>query len=207
MKIIAAIIALIAMTFLGSRYKIAERDKSLPKNHITLLKGGATACAALLALFAAFTGGGAYAYTIAIGLFICAIADMVLETHFVPGMGVFALGHVAYIVAFLQKGALNLYSIIIYAVMVVVTYFVSKSLKNKTKENIAPYVGYANIILLMLALSIFVNPLAFIGALFFAVSDSMIAYRLVFGPAKFNDYLCITLYYLGQYLIALSAFA
>ena len=207
MKIIAAIIAFIAMAYLGSKYKISEKKKSLPKNQITLLKGGATICAALLALFAAFTGGGAYAYTIAIGLFICAIADMVLETHFIPGMGVFALGHVAYIVAFFQKGGLNLYSIIIYALMVVATYFVAKSLKEKTKENIAPYVGYAHIILLMLAISIFVNPFAFVGALLFAVSDSMIAYRLFFGPAKFNDYLCITLYYLGQYLLALSAIA
>ncbi len=67
--------------------------------------------------------------------------------------------------------------------------------------------AYALVIIAMLSLSLSQPPLTVLGAALFAVSDALIARRLIQPETRSFDNTCIALYYAGQYLLAVSALA
>lgn len=200
-----ALLALLSMVVLGTLYKLGDLRKVFPERTTIFFKGAATSVAGAMALYAAVVYGGAYAWWVMAGLFLCAVADMVLEKHFIGGMIVFALGHVAYIVAFLYSGSLSLSTVLIYLALLAFTFTMARVMHKKTGQQTMHLALYGTIISLMVALAVPQRPAATIGAILFIISDGFIAYRLLVRPSRLNDLMCITMYYLGQFLLAYSA--
>ncbi len=201
----AVIAAFALMLILGIKYKKEDLKADAPTKKTTLLKGATTCVAGGLALYSAISSGAAYAYLVSAALFLCALADMLLERYFVPGMGVFALGHAFYISAFIIKGSFNLYSVLVFVLLALFVYALYLWAKKQTDKSIAPFALYALVLMFMLSQAFFSVPIAAVGAVLFVISDSLIGLRLVKKAGKHNDVICISLYYAAQYLMALSA--
>ena len=202
----AVLLTFVSMLVLGTMFKLGEIKKVFPERSTILFKGATTTVAAALALYAGLLGGGTYAFLMAGGLLVCAVADMVLEKHFIAGMVVFALGHVFYITAFILNGGITLAAILTYAILLAIIYFGGQYAHQKTGEKVLHLQLYAGILSLMVALSVPQTAAATIGAFLFIISDGFIAYRLLVRPSQLNGIMCIILYYLGQFLLAYSAY-
>jgi uncharacterized membrane protein YhhN len=195
------------MTGLYLCYQAEKFRKKGNKKRELALKGGTTLTAALLA-------GYGYAMTptpallmIMIGLFVCAVADVVLDRHFLAGTVAFGLGHICYCAAYLLSAKPGIGSLILFLVMAGIMMILYPKLKEFSAPNSAlPYLGYAWLISAMLALALPQRPLVLAGALLFVLSDSMLLARIVrkITSKKYN-YLCLGIYFLAQFLIAASA--
>ena len=73
------------------------------------------------------------------------------------------------------------------------------------KKNPLPYLGYALLLCVMLSLALPQKPVLLAGAALFVVSDSLLARRIMLKiQSNRYDDLCLGVYYLAQFLIALS---
>jgi uncharacterized membrane protein YhhN len=161
---------------------------------------------------------GPYQLAIMVGLLLSALGDILLEfseATFLFGLVAFLLGHVAYIVAFLQDnrklcpyraaavyayglaafgflyftgnlGAMRI-PVAIYVVIICVMLWRASCRVNS--PGILPFSAWAG----------------FAGALFFVVSDSVLAFRLFETPIQLGGAVVIITYWLGQLGITLSA--
>ena len=202
-----ALATLAAMTASGLLYQLGKRHQWYQRHTLLVLKGGTTLLAALLALWGAIVYASPAAWWLFAGLLLCALADVVLELHFHAGMLVFALGHLAYIAAFLTRQTAGLLNLAIWAVLLAVVLAGGWALRGRLEQPVVPILLYASLISAMLALALTQPLAAAIGAVMFVISDGLIAYRLAFQAGRLNDDLCMLLYYGGQYLLALSALA
>ncbi len=203
-RLIVAICAWAGMLVTGISYQWGGRKGWYTGWLRLLLKGGTTLIAALLALYGALHSGLAAHRWIALGIAVCAAADVTLEKHFVLGMGNFALGHFCFIAAFLMLRPLQPLSLIVMAVIALGVIVVIPRLRPQTDQPLLPFALYALIIGMMLALALVQRPLAAAGAALFVISDAMIAYRLLRPAGRLNDDLCISFYYSAQFLLALA---
>ncbi len=198
-----AILLLMAATGLG--FQLSKEKGWYGRQAALAFKGLATFAAVLLALYAYSRSGQAFALALAAGLLLCAAADVALELRFTFGMALFGLGHMAYIVSFVLRDPPGLPSLFVFLTLALSLAFAAYFLRARVPFIILPYFAYALVIGAMLSLSLAQPPLSIIGAAFFVVSDAMIAFRLIRPEAPSFDRTCITLYYAGQYLLALSA--
>lgn len=176
--------------------------------------------AALGFLFIAFSSTAlltTYGWIIFVGLVACAIGDVCLLSRkspklFLAGMGAFALGHVAYLSAFLtlQTGQFSTGRILISGAVIAGTTGFYLWLKPKLPVDMRiPVALYTVIILAMVMSALGLLPLgyslyAMIGAVMFAVSDMFVA-RDRFVTRTPKNALAITpLYFGAQALIAMS---
>jgi uncharacterized membrane protein YhhN len=176
--------------------------------------------AALGFLFIAFSSTAllsTYGVIIFAGLAACAIGDVCLLSRkspklFLAGMGAFALGHIAYLSAFLtvQTGLFSTGRILISGVVMAGTAGFYFWLKPKLPTDMRIPVGlYTVIILAMVMTALGLLPLAYssyamIGAVMFAISDMFVA-RDRFVTRTPKNALAITpLYFGAQALIAMS---
>jgi uncharacterized membrane protein YhhN len=161
---------------------------------------------------------GPYQLAIMIGLLLSALGDILLEfseATFLFGLIAFLLGHVAYIVAFLQDnrklcpyraaavylyglaafgflyftGALGAMRIPVMVYMVVICVMLWRAASRLKAPGILPFSAWAG----------------FIGALFFVFSDSVLAFRMFETPIQLGGAVVIITYWLGQLGITLSA--
>lgn len=161
---------------------------------------------------------GRYQRAVLIGLLLSALADLLLEASaatFLPGLIVFLLAHIAYIVAFttdcrrLSLGRAILaygYGVVIYAIL-----FTRGDLGALT----IPVLLYVIVICTMLwraasrvgapDILVFSARAALVGAVLFTFSDSLLAYNRFVEPIALARYGVIITYWLGQTGIALSA--
>lgn len=200
-----ALLAFLSMLALGTMYKLGDIRKIFSEKMTILFKGAATSVAGAMALYAAVVYGGDYAWWVTAGLFLCAVADMVLEKNFIGGMVVFAMGHVGYIGAFISSGGLGVGSALLYLVLLAFVFIMARVAHQKTKQPTLHLALYGAVICLMVALAVPQRLSATIGALLFVISDAIIAYRILVRPTRFNDLMCIVLYYFGQFLLGYSA--
>lgn len=193
------------MSLLGSAYLRLKRKAPLPL--ALVFKGLCTLVAGLLALYGYLNGGGTASLLIALGLFCCAGADVLLEINFFAGVGLFGLGHLGYCAAFLSRQVPGSLPLILggFALLSGGMIFGALVLRKKSTQSVWPYFGYALILSLMLCCAMPLHPLTLLGALLFAVSDFTILYRIVNPQAPEGDIACISLYYSAQFLLALSA--
>ncbi len=203
----AALTALAVMTVLGLSYQLSKQNGWYTRRMTLAFKGLTTLTAAMLALYAFCLTGEPFAFVLAAGLLLCAVADVMLEHRFHFGMALFASGHLAYILSFFLRRTPGPMSFVVFLVIAFATALAARSIRGKVGFNVLPYFTYALIIAAMLSLSLSQPPLTFFGAAFFAVSDALIARRLIQPEARSFDKTCIALYYSGQYLLALSALA
>lgn len=161
---------------------------------------------------------GRYQLAIMIGLLLSALGDILLEyseATFLLGLGAFLLGHVAYIVAFLQdtRKLHPYYGAAAYAYGFFAAVFLMTT--GDLGGMIGPVYLYVLIITTMLwraacRLDAPTTPrfsawTGLIGALLFVISDSILAFRLFETPIQLGGAAVMVTYWLGQLGIALSA--
>jgi alkenylglycerophosphocholine/alkenylglycerophosphoethanolamine hydrolase len=167
-------------------------------------------------LWALNSGTSKYSKTIAISLFICSIADIFLEFKtnnkmFLIGMLFFGLGHAGYILAFLNKTKkLNIEFFLPFLIWGGSIMYV---LHNKLGPMLIPVGVYSILLVSMMwrALSllkvwswkseVILIP---IGAIIFAISDTLIALDKFNEPISYVRYPIIITYYVAQFLLAFS---
>lgn len=158
-----------------------------------------------------------YGQIIFVGLLACALGDVFLLSRksqglFLAGMGAFALGHFAYLTAFVtrQTDVILTGHIVISMIAIGGGVGFYSWLKPKLPKGMAIPVGiYTGIIILMVIRS-FGLPmsgalmLAPIGAVLFAVSDMFVARDRFVAPTPKNALAITPLYFGAQALFALS---
>lgn len=161
---------------------------------------------------------GRYQLAIMIGLLLCALGDILLEfseATFLFGLIAFLLGHVAYIVAFLQDSR-KLYpfrgaAVYGYGAVAMAFLLYAGSLGGM----LIPVQVYILVITTMLwraasrvgvpGIPRFSAWAGFAGAILFVISDSLLAFRLFGTPIQAGGQVVMITYWLGQLGIALSA--
>lgn len=148
---------------------------------------------------------------ITIGLIFSLIGDILLSKavdQFLFGLISFLIGHVVYIFAFLNKSKrLAIVESIPFYAYGLVLFFL---LKSDLGKMLLPVMVYILVITTMLWRSFVQRKstgfaiYAFIGAIFFTISDTMIAVYRFQNHFMFDRELTIITYWLAQYLIYLS---
>lgn len=201
-----ALSILAMMLALGFSYQIAGETNWYTKKQRLAFKGLTTLAAAALALYAYIRMGEAYALVMALGLLMCAVADVVLELRFLHGMAFFAAGHLAYIVSFWLRRPPGLLSLLVFLALALLSSGVTRWARKKVDFSLKPYWAYALVIGLMVSLAAAQSWPVFLGAALFAASDAIIARRLIFPDKAPWDRACIALYYTAQFILAASLF-
>lgn len=171
----------------------------------------------VLLAYAAGAAETGYGQLILAGLIFCFAGDVLLipinGRSFLAGMAAFALGHGAYIAAFmLSAEAISLLSMIALAGLTVVAALFLRQLWPHLAAFRWPVAAYSAIIALMVAASFSAAPdgrqmvfgLASAGAVLFAISDLAVARDQFVEQNFFNRLWGLPLYYLAQMLIASS---
>lgn len=188
-----------------------QGKKSPPR---ILLKGLGAGISACIALYGAVTRPDAVSLLITAGLFLGALADMVLEVHFIAGMAVFFTGHLFYLGAYMKMAPFHPASLVIFAVLLVgVIRLFRKELAGMGRAG-TPYILYSATLLFMLSVALLL-PLeagargyaAAAGAVLFTVSDLILARGVLSTPVKNQDTIIMGLYYGAQLLLSLTALA
>lgn len=181
------------------------RGKRNKKRELTL-KGATTLIAAALALYGFSLRPLPGHFLIALGLCVCAAADVVLDLHFLGGMICFGAGHLCYCAAYVLLSPPGWPSAVLFMLFcgcVGALYPTIKKLAGRGTP--LPYVGYALVIGAMLALALPQKPVLLCGAVLFVVSDVMLLFSIVKRiPSKAYDYVCLGCYFLAQFLIGAS---
>lgn len=199
-----SIILFVLMLITGTSYQISSEKKCCSSSVRLALKGGTTAFAGLFALYVYTLFGQTYMLLMAIGILLCAAADVLLEIKFIRGTACFAAGHLFYIASFIIRKAPGLPSLLLFLALVSFVFFVTRRYGRQAQMDIRPYSAYALIISLMASLAL-AQPLpVFLGALLFVVSDGIIARRLLFPDKNPWDRACILLYYAAQFVLAIT---
>lgn len=178
----------------------------------------------MLVLALAVGGMGTYSRRIAYGLACCAIGDVCLELesglpkggalipYFLLGLIWFFFGHCCYAWAFASTSRLDVTLLtfappLSYSTGVYCTLF-----RSLPDQLVVPVGAYSTVIAIMSALALSRCPAAQWsyycgagGAITFTVSDTVLGYNRFVNPLPHAKLSIMTTYYLGQYLIALSA--
>ena len=181
------------------------REKRNKKRELAL-KGAATLTAALPAWYGFFRQPDPGFLLIAVGLCVCAAADVVLDLHFLAGTACFGLGHVCYCAAYVLLSPPGWPSALLFFLLCAGAGAAYPQLKKLDGPGGAlPYLVYALVIAAMLALALPQKPALLAGAGLFVASDALLLVRIAYKvPSRGYDYLCLGCYYLAQFLIGAS---
>lgn len=166
----------------------------------------------VLALIVVFRVEGWEGKVLAVALVLSAAGDYILgiyedgvQKHFIYGLGAFLLAHIAYIVVFarnLKKQSTR------YPVLIAIFVFsgiLAFMMVPKLGELLIPVLVYLVVILTMgvfATLRDMKTPLLMLGAMFFVISDSVIAVNRFIDEVPAAFYIIMITYYLAQYMIA-----
>lgn len=148
------------------------------------------------------------------GLVLSWFGDLFLTYYgrgpFVAGLVAFLAGHVAYVIAFIERGVDDSLWLFVAAVIVAGVAIGSWLMPTVPKELRAPVIAYIAVISLMVATAGSTNTMDAdwripVGALAFYVSDIFVARDRFAYPGLVNRYLGLPLYFGGQLLLAWAA--
>lgn len=145
-----------------------------------------------------------------VALCLSLLGDVLLmlpSDAFVPGLGAFLLGHVAYIVGLNQDSAGNWWAAI--PVLVVAAFLgprlVAGIRRTGHPEMVVPVVAYVLTILTMVASALASgNALAAVGAVLFMISDACIGEDRFVAPKPWLPLTIMVTYHVAQALLVLS---
>lgn len=150
---------------------------------------------------------------IAIGLFICMLADVFLNLHFIAGGILFFIGHVCYIIFFLKLAPFSPLMIPIYSIVLVfcLCYFYKFHTALGNEKYL--YSIYGATISASLAIS-FLLPFKIgiygcfpaLASFLLFISDILLARNLLYKETLLSDTLAISFYYTGQFLMAFTVY-
>lgn len=213
MLYVAVAVALIWLLWMPLHFRLkARRTLSLVAKVIPTLT------AAAFAGYACFGMGqrNAYAELIFAGLLVCSLADWMLGVRFEVGGALFFIGHVFYTLAMALYRHVSLWSLAVFVVAEVCLWlFLSKYKRDIESRFIV--LGLSIYSLALSALLAFSVPLPFLsysrgallaacGAALFVVSDLTLCHNTVRDKPDMWHFLSLGAYYMGQLLLALSAF-
>ncbi|MBP5453979.1 MAG: hypothetical protein J6Y09_05120 [Lachnospiraceae bacterium] len=144
-----------------------------------------------------------------IGMFLCAIVDIVLEIRFLKGGLLFLAGHLVYVASLiLTGGGFNIISLSVYVVLALAG--VILTFKKLGKKYRFALLAYNFVISATFALSIPLiisfkpeNMILGIGACFLVISDWLLARNKVFKTGYYWSLLSLVFYFGGQILISI----
>ncbi len=183
------------------------------KTAATVVKALATALALLLAVAGTIRQPGASPLCLTVGLALCLAGDVLIVYRLTAGMGAFLFGHIGYIAAFCLAAPPSLWSLIPFAVFLVLLFVLFRRRFPAMGRDKPAYIAYAVVLTTMLSVALLLPTrlgatgiIPAVGAALFTLSDVLLARGMLFASTKKNDALSLTLYYLGQYVLALWAF-
>jgi len=158
-----------------------------------------------------------YGQLILLGLIACAFGDVFLLSRqsrllFLAGMTAFAIGHFAYLTAFvsLPRDFLSLADILVSGLTIFIGFGVHNWLKPHLPKNMRIPVAIYFFIILIMVINALRLPahgpllLAMVGAVMFAISDVFVGRDRFVSPDPKNALVITPLYFGAQALIALS---
>lgn len=159
-------------------------------------------------LFALSGVNNKFEVIIVYGLLVCALGDLFMdyEKLFIFGMLSFLIGQILYISGFLTLYKMSGWDKVVYLLLILVGglgYYFFALFKNLGKDGVAVLI-YLIAICTMLWSTIPSKNSATAGALLFVISDSLLAYDKYVGHIKNRDFLILSTYFVGQFLIAWS---
>ncbi len=149
-----------------------------------------------------------------VGLALSWFGDLFLtyngRTPFVAGLASFLAGHVAYVIAFINRGLDDGVYLLLAAVVVAAIPVMRWLMPTVPRELKAPVIAYIGVISAMVATAGATNMADTdwripIGALAFYLSDIFVARDRFASPGLVNRYLGLPLYFGGQLLLAWAA--
>ncbi len=198
------------------------------KNYVAavVLKGLASCTFVALGILSrALSQNDSFSKLIVIGLILGAVGDVLLNLRFVfkktgqkiflLGIAAFLAGHIVYLVALIPLSESLLISVTIGAVAAIITLYLIFTHIEKVKIAFKLFgVFYIGAVIVMTAVALgnlatsprSIQALLYaVGAVFFTASDIVLIFNTFTGKTKFSMRVAnLSLYYLGQLLIALS---
>lgn len=150
-------------------------------------------------------------YLVSLGLFFGSLGDIFLtysyvEEYFLMGLFSFFIGHILYIIYFSDGVGFNrqgfIMSLIIFFTTMVVSYYIIPYIPLKL---LLPVGIYIYVIMIMGITASFYNLYTAFGALFFLISDSIIAIDKFLIPIDNSSLWIMIFYYIGQWGIGYGA--
>ncbi len=141
-----------------------------------------------------------------------AVADWLLEVHFLSGMGCFLLGHLCYLCFFLTRFPVSVAHLICLLALLALLIFALWKFHDRIGKNVLPFTVYGVVLSAMCASGLAGGCGAFtlsglltaLGAALFTFSDSLIFYALTHPESRRMNRLIMLTYYLAQLLLGTS---
>ena len=161
-----------------------------------------------LAVLAFIAVGGSRGKLLFASLLFCAAADVALELaggkYFVAGLGLFLIAHILFIITFSRDFKFQISKIPAIILLVVYSMMMAFLLTPSLKEMAIPvyiYMTALTLVGIFASLRAVRNDFTLYGAIFFIVSDSVLAVNKFMMPVPVADYIIMATYYLSLFLI------
>lgn len=201
------IITAVLMMVLGSIY-VAGRERN--KRKVLAFKAAATLAADMLAVIAALQEKTVSAWFVAVGIFLYACADILLEIKFIWGILCFGVGHVWMIAGIGLQGISAGASVLIFVLLYGIVFFVFRPYFGRLKQLKMPGLIYAALLCMMSAAAWGAAITAgtmwswarAVGSLCFVISDGIIGWTFIHrSRTRCSGAILMILYYLAVYLL------
>lgn len=146
-----------------------------------------------------------------LGLFFCMLGDAAIGFYFLAGLVLFLIGHIFYIIAFskirMKKPPTFIIALLLLYGAAMLTLFITTVVSSNDYLLAIAVTCYIAAILTM-GLAAFATPIRalHIGALFFIVSDSVLAFNLFIIDVPFEHEIVMLTYYIAQLSFTYSIF-
>lgn len=201
------IITAVLMMVLGSIY-VAGRERN--KRKVLAFKAAATLAADMLAVIAALQEKTVSVWFVAVGIFLYACADILLEIKFIWGILCFGGGHVWMIAGIGLQGISAGASVLIFVLLYGIAFFVFRPYFGRLKQLKMPGLIYAALLCMMSAAAWGAAITAgtmwswarAVGSLCFVISDGIIGWTFIHrSRTRCSGAILMILYYLAVYLL------
>lgn len=201
------IMTAVLMMVLGSIY-VAGRERN--KRKVLAFKAAATLAADMLAVIAALQEKTVSAWFVAVGIFLYACADILLEIKFIWGILCFGVGHVWMIAGIGLQGISAGASALIFVLLYGIAFFVFRPYLGRLKQLKMPGLIYAALLCMMSAAAWGAAITAgtmwswarAVGSLCFVISDGIIGWTFIHrSRTRCSGAILMILYYLAVYLL------
>lgn len=201
------IITAVLMLVLGSIY-VAGRERN--KRKVLAFKAAATLAADMLAVIAALQEKTVSAWFVAVGIFLYACADILLEIKFIWGILCFGVGHVWMIAGIGLQGISAGASVLIFVLLYGIAFFIFRPYFGRLKQLKMPGLIYAALLCMMSAAAWGAAITAgtmwswarAVGSLCFVISDGIIGWTFIHrSRTRCSGAILMILYYLAVYLL------